>query len=228
MKRTIVLSLALIIGIITANAQNETSKKTYVKPRQTELEILQNQVDDAEKTFQDYFGTDRALKSLKEPVINNVKKRHESVKTALEKIIDKQQEKLKACQDTLAAFRFFSNTGETIFADSTLERNGWSKKLTGVYLAQYNTISSIRDAAIAISEVENTIIKKTSQKQEMGWNDEKLKAAIVLEIEKAMTVTIAKQLDDIDKMDLSFLSSKQKEYYKNLSIRFDKIFNTYF
>lgn len=228
MKKTLFLLLSIIIGISGIIAQPVSGKETPLISKQTELDKLQKQVNDAEKTFQDFFDTDRSLKTLKEPVKNNVKKRHENVKTALEAIINHQQKQLADCRDSLAVFRFFSNIEETIFADSTLERNEWSKKLTGTYLTQYATITLIREASTEISEVENTISKMTNQKQDKGWNDEQLKTAIALEIGNTMRTTIAKQLDDIDKRDLSFLSSKQKEYYRNLSERFDKIFNTYF
>ena len=230
MRNVITLSLFFIIGIGAVMAQSG-EKRTMAdskKEQPKELEKLQNQVDNAEKSFQDCFDTDRSLKNLKESVKNNVKKRHENVKTALEAIIDHQQIQLSGCRDSLAVFRFFTNTEETIFADSTLERNGWSKKLKGSYLTQYATITLIREASTEISEVENTISKMTNQQQDKGWNDEELKTAIALEIGNTMKTTIAKQLDDIDKRDLSFLSSKQKEYYRNLSGRFDKIFNTYF
>ena len=150
------------------------------------------------------------------------------MKTALENIINLQQKQLSDCRDSLAMFLFFTNTEETIFADSTLERNGWSKKLKGTYLTQYTTITLIREASTEILNVENTINRMTNQKQEKGWDDEQLKTAIALEIGNLMRNSIAKQLDDIDKRDLSFLSSKQKEYYRNLSERYDKIFNTYF
>lgn len=209
-------------------AQPASGKTTSEISKQKELDKLQKQVNDAEKSFQDCFDMDRSLKNLKEPVKNNVKKRHENVKTALESIINLQQKQLSDCRDSLAMFLFFTNTEETIFADSTLERNGWSKKLKGTYLTQYTTITLIRKASLAISEVENTISKMTNQKQEKGWDDEDLKTVIALEIGKTMRTSIAKQLDDIDKRDLSFLSPKQKEYYSKLSSRFDKIFNTYF
>jgi hypothetical protein len=68
----------------------------------------------------------------------------------------------------------------------------------------------------------------SGQKQEKGWNEEQLQTAVALEIGNAIKNTIAKQLNDISKMDLSFFSPNQKEYYRNLSSRFDKIFNTYF
>lgn len=209
-------------------AQPASGKTTSEISKQKELDKLQKQVNDAEKSFQDCFDTDRSLKNLKESVKNNVKKRHENVKTAFETIINLQQKQLADCRDSLAVFRFFTNTEETIFADSTLERNGWSKKLPGIYLTQYETITLIQEASVEISEVENTISKMTNQKQDKGWNDEQLKMAIALEIGNTMRTTIAKQLDDIDKRDLSFLSSKQKEYYRNLSERYDKIFITYF
>ena len=228
MKKTLVLLFLLIIGIGGIIAQPVSGKATPVISKQTELDKLQKQVDDAEKTFQDYFDTDRSLKTLKELVKNNVKKRHENVKTALETIINLQEKQLADCRDSLAVFRFFTNQEETIFADTTLELNGWNNKLTGTYLTQYTTITLIRKASLAISEVENTISKMTNQKQDKGWNDEQLKTAIALEIGHTIRTSIAKQLDDIDKRDLNFLSSKQKEYYRNLSERYDKIFNTYF
>ena len=228
MKKAIIVFFALIIGISSAIAQTATGKTTSVLSKQKELDELQKQVNEAEKSFQDYFETDKSLKNLKEPIKNNVKKRHENVKTALEAIINLQQKQLADCRDSLAVFRFFTNTEETIFADSTLERNGWSKKLTGTYLKQYETITLIREVYTEISEVENAIDEKTNEKQDKGWNDEQLKTAIALEIGNTMRATIGRQLDDIDKRDLSFLSSKQKEYYRNLSERFDKIFNTYF
>lgn len=228
MKRAIIVFFTLIIGISSTIAQTASGKTTSEISKQKELEKLQKQVNDAEKSFQDCFDTDGSLKKLKEPVKNNVKKRHENVKTALEAIINLQQNQLSDCRDSLAVFRFFTNTEETIFVDSTLERNGWSKKLAGTYLTQYETITLIREASTEILEVEKTISKMTAQKQDKGWDDEQLKTAIALEIGNTMRTTIAKQLDDIDKRDLSFLSSKQKEYYRNLSERFDKIFNTYF
>ena len=228
MKKAIIVFFILIIGISSTIAQTATGKTASVLSTQKELDKLQKQVNDAEKSFQDCFDADRSLKNLKEPVKNNVKKRHENVKTALETIINLQEKQLADCRDSLAVFRFFTNTEETIFADSTLERNGWSKKLKGTYLTQYTTITLIREASTEILDVENTINRMTNQKQEKGWDDEQLKTAIGLEIGNLMRNTIAKQLDDIDKRDLSFLSSKQKEYYRNLSERYDKIFNTYF
>ncbi len=228
MKKIIVLFFTLIIGIGGMIAQPASVKTSSEISKQKELEKHLKQVNDAEKSFQDCFDTDRSLKNLKETVKNNVKKRHENVKTALEAIINLQQKQLSDCRDSLAVFRFFTNQEETIFADTTLELKGWNNKLTGTYLTQYTTITLIRKASLAIFEVENTISKMTNQKQDKGWNDEQLKTAIALEIGNTMRTTIAKQLDDIDKRDLSFLSSKQKEYYRNLSERCDKIFNTYF
>ncbi len=226
MKKTIVLSLALIIGFYPSIAQNATSKTTSVN-QQIELDKLQKRVNDAEKSFQDYFDKDKSLKSLKEPVKNNVKKHHENVKTALEAIIEMQQDQLTAYQDELSVFRFFSNTEETIFADSTLERNGWSKKLAGTYLKQYETISRIREVSISISEVEKTIIEETNNKEKNGLDDEKLKTIISCKIEAKMRNQIGRKIDDINKFDLSFLSDAQKEYYRKLRERFNDIFDKY-
>lgn len=226
MKKTIVLSLALIIGIYSSIAQNATSKTISVN-QQIELDKLQKRVNDAEKSFQDYFDKDKSLRSLKEPVKNNVKKHHESVKTALEAIIEMQQDQLIDYQDELSVFRFFSNTEETIFADTTLERNGWSKKLTGTYLKQYETISRIREVSISISEVEKTIIEETNNKEKNGLDDEKLKTIISCKIETKMRNQIGRKIDDINKFDLSFLSDTQKEYYRKLRERYNDIFDKY-
>ena len=167
------------------------------------------------------------MRSLKEPVKNNVKKHHESVKTALEAIIEMQQDQLIDYQDELSVFRFFSNTEETIFADTTLERNGWSKKLTGTYLKQYETISRIREVSISISEVEKTIIEETNNKEKNGLDDEKLKTIISCKIETKMRNQIGRKIDDINKFDLSFLSDTQKEYYRKLRERYNDIFDKY-
>lgn len=217
MKKTIILVFAIIFGMGSAIAQDVKG-----------LERLQDQVNKEEKAFQDYFDSERSLKNLKDKVKTEVQKHHESVKTALEAIINMQQEQLAACQEELSVFRFFSNTEETIFMDSTLELNGWNKKLTGVYVEQYKTISSIREVSSAITDVENTINERSKEQQAMDWSDEELKEVIVRFIEKKMTVSIAKQLDDIDNMDLRFLSPSQKDYYRKLSERYDEIFNTYF
>lgn len=226
MKKTIVLSLALIIGIYSSIAQNATCKTTSIN-HQMELEEFQKRVNGAEKTFQDYFDKDKSLKSLKEPVKNNVKKYHENVKTALEAIIEMQRDQLAAYQDELSVFRFFSNTEETIFADSTLERNGWSKKLTGTYLKQYETISRIREVSISISEVEKTIIEETNNKEKNGLDDEKLKTIISCKIETKMRNQIGRKIDDINKFDLSFLSDAQNDYYRKLRERFNDLFDKY-
>lgn len=226
--RYIVTIILIVVSIGNTIAQSGGTKPVPTKKQPTELNKLQQQIESAENAFQNYLNSKSALKKKLKKQVSDIQNRHEKVKTAYEALINEQQEQLKACQDTLAVFRFFSNTEETIFADSTLERNGWSKKLKGAYLTQYETISKIREVSLAISEVENTINKMSGQKQEKGWNDEQLQTAIALEIGNTVNNTIAKQLDDISKMDLSFLSPKQKEYYKKQSSRFDKIFNTYF
>ncbi len=228
--RYIVTIILIVVSIGNTIAQSGGTKPITVstKKQPTELNKLQQQIESAENAFQNYFNNKSALNKKLEKQVSDIQNRHEKVKIAFEALVNEQQEQLKACQDTLDMFRFFTNTEETIFADSTLERNGWSKKLKGVYLTQYETISKIREVSFAISEVENTINKMSGQKQEKGWNEEQLQTAVALEIGNAIKNTIAKQLNDISKMDLSFFSPNQKEYYRNLSSRFDKIFNTYF
>lgn len=227
--RFIVVLVTIIISMEALIAQSGTkSIAVPAKKHSTESNILQQQIESAENAFQNYFNNKSALNKKLEKQVSDIQNRHEKVKIAFEALVNEQQEQLKACQDTLDMFRFFTNTEETIFSDSTLERNGWSKKLKGVYLTQYETISKIREVSFAISEVENTINKMSGQKQEKGWNEEQLQTAVALEIGNAIKNTIAKQLNDISKMDLSFFSLNQKEYYRNLSSRFDKIFNTYF
>ena len=221
-KPVIVLFFVLIIGLSSVSAQNAAN---CVQP--TDMQKLQEKVSDAEKSFQDCFDTDRTLKGLKEPLKSTIKNRHKNVKTALETIINMQQEQLLACQDTLAVFRFFSNTEETIFEDSTLERNGWSRKLTGTYLILYETISQIREVSALISEVENTINEETNNKEKEGLDDEKLKTIIKYKIETKMRYQIGRKMDELDAKDLSSLSDAQREYYRKLGERFNDIFDRY-
>lgn len=225
--RYIVTIILIVVSLGNTIAQSKPITVS-TKKQPTELNKLHQQIESAENAFQNYFNNTSALNRKLVKQVPEIKNRHEKVKTAFEALIKEQQEQLKACQDSLVVFRFFTNTEETIFADSTLERNGWNKKLTGIYLTQYEAISRIRGVSLAISEVENTINRMSSQKQEKGWDEEQLQTAVALEIGNAMKNTIAKQLDDIGKMDLSFLSHKQKAYFQRQSGRFDKIFNTYF
>ena len=220
--RYLVTLILIIVSIGTTIAQSEGTKPTSVsvKNHATELDKLQQQVESAENAFQNYFNNESALKKKLREQVQEIQSRHEKVKTAYEALVNEQQEQLKACQDTLAVFRFFTNTEETIFADSTLERNGWSKKLTGLYFTQYETISLIRDANHALFEVEKTI--ETLKLR--GESEEDISMAIDYPLKK----TISQQLDDIAERDLSFLSPKQYEYYKKQLICFDNIFNTYF
>lgn len=217
--------LMIVVSIGTTIAQSGRAIRMAVSQnnRSTEMEGLQQRVEAAENSFQNYIDSERRLRND-----NNLKIKHENVTNALKSIIRLQQDQITEYEEELSVYRFFSNTEQTIFADTTLEHNGWSKKLSGTYQTQYNAISSIREVSLAIFEVENTISQKIGQQQEMGWNDEELQTAVALEIGKTVKTTIAKQLDDISNMDLSFLSPAQKEYYNQLLVRYNNIYNEYF
>lgn len=224
--RYIVTLIAILVsfGITIAQTGSIDPKDVPANNHQTEIEKLQQQVENAEIAFQSYFDS----KKPRELVIDSLKTKHENVTNALDSIIKIQQEQLAEYQEEISVYRFFSNTEETIFADTTLKHNGWDKKLSGPFQTQYNTISSIREVSMAISEVEETIKDMSEHQQEKGWNDEQLRMAIALEIGNVMNTSIANQLNDIAKMDLSFLSPKQQEYYSKLTVRYNKIFIDYF
>lgn len=224
--RYIVTLMVIVLSMGIAFAQSGGTKPQ--SKQSMSINKLLEKAEDAETVFQNYFDDNRNLNKVLNKQVKSIQERHKKVIEAYKSVIEEQGNQLVACQDTLSVYRFFSNTGETIFTDFTLERNGWSKKLTGTYLTQYKTISSIREASSAISEVENTINKMIDQQQEKGWDDEQLQTAIALEIGNRMKNSIVKQLNDINNMDLRFLSPEQEEYYRKLSGRFDKIFNTYF
>ncbi|MBR6928721.1 MAG: hypothetical protein IKH61_00680 [Bacteroidales bacterium] len=224
MKYTIALLLLFVLDVGVAMAQSGGTPKAITKSQQTELDRLEKEVVKAEETF----ANESELKKLKDPAKSKIMKRHEDVRKSLEAIIELQQKQLADCQEELAIFRFFSNTEETIFADSTLEWNGWSKKLTGIFLTQYEVISKIHDVSVAISEVERTIDVKTEEARTDELNEEEKKNSIVYAIRKRIYDKIGPQIDEIEQMDYRFLSDKQKEYYKKLRGRFNDILQEYF
>lgn len=224
MKYTVALLLLFALGIGVATAQSGATSKTSTKSQLAELDRLEKEVVKAEEAF----VNESELKKLKNSAKSKIMKRHEDVRKSLEAIIELQQKQLADCQEELVVFRFFSNTEETIFADSTLEWNGWSKKLTGTFLTQYEVISKIRDVSVAISEVERTINVKIEEARTDELNEEEKKNSIVYAIRKRIYDKIGPQIDEIEQMDYRFLSDKQKEYYKKLRGRFNDILQEYF
>lgn len=215
--------MALIIIIISTGivvAQNDATTYYSSKANPIEAEKWQENIEKKEQAFQDYIDKEDNQKKQLKNLKTTLKNRHNDVCLAYIEVITAQQKQLDACQEELVVFRFFSNTEETIFSDSTLELNGGRNKLKGSYLVQYETISLIREANQALTEVEETI--ETLKLH--GDSKEDISMAISYPMKK----TIVQQLDEIKGMDLKFLSDKQKNYYMDLRGRYNKIFNTYF
>lgn len=228
MRSMYFLSILLVFIIGTVKMQAQTEVIVSQKNRQTEFEKLYNQVETAEESFQKSFENDKMLKSLKDPAKSLIKKHHNDVCQAYDEVVKLLQKQFSDREDTIMIFRFFSNAEESLFTDSTLIKRGLDKKLTGTFLVQYETISQIRETSLAVLEIEDVINERIAQKIEKGWDDDKLKTVISLEIEKAMNNEVFDQIEIIKRLDTSFLSDKQNEYYLNVLRRYDEIYRTYF
>lgn len=218
MRYLITLIMSISTGI--AIAQNNITVSASSKAKPIETERWQENIEKREQTFQDYIDKEDNQKKQLKNLKATLKTRHNDVCSAYSEVIKAQQEQLVAYQDELVVYRFFSNTEETIFSDSTLEQNDRGKKLTGLYFVQYETISCIRDANQALSEVEKTI----EELKLKGDNKEEISMAISYPLKK----TIFQQIEDIRKMDLTFLSDKQRNYFMDLRVRYNDILNAYF
>ena len=101
------------------------------------------------------------------------------------------------------------------------------KQLKGDYQVRYKTIRLIADLNQQLLNVGKIITENKSQQKEKGWNNNQLNNAIRLDISKTMT-EIGQLLDSIDKRNRAWLSESQKNYYKQLSKKFDTLYYTYF
>lgn len=141
---------------------------------------------------------------------------------SLQKHVDSLQLLVAFYNDSLSIYNFFNNTDVSIFSDLSLE----NKVLVGKTKINYETIRRIAVVESKLNEIESTIEQAKQQKLQNQWSDADLKNYIRLTIKADMN-EIGQELDVIDKLDLSFLSMGQNEYYKKQSERFDKIYNRY-
>lgn len=152
---------------------------------------------------------------------------HDKTNTCRDSLICQLEQQNKLLKDTLSMFTFFNNGDISLFLDSTLIKNRMDKQLKGDYQVRYKTIRMIADLNQQLLDIDKIITENKSQQKEKGWNNNQLNNAIRLDISKTMT-QIGQSLDQIDKRNRSWLSETQKEYYKQLSKKFDKLYYTYF
>ncbi|GEM_PF-6191587 len=164
--------------------------------------------------------------SLKIETLNNQLHQKDSLLKKEKTQIESLKKELAACKEKLAVYEFFNNDSYTIFKDNSLETNKKALRLTGRNKEMYKTIRAVAEVVELLDEVEAKITNQEKRQTEQRWSDSDLKKAIALEIKADMS-GIASKLDEIDKMDLSFLSQEQLGYYRKLSQHFDEIFNKY-
>lgn len=152
---------------------------------------------------------------------------HDKTNTCRDSLICQLEQQNRLLKDTLSMFTFFNNSTVSLFSDSTLIKNGMDKQLKGDYQVRYKTIRLIADLNQQLLNVDKIITENKSQQKEKGWNNNQLNNAIRLDISKTMT-QIGQLLDSIDKRNRAWLSESQKNYYKQLSKKFDTLYYIYF
>lgn len=235
MKR-ILFFLLLISSISVASVAQNTVPSAATTKTDKDTTILQKQIKVAPKAKDWYALRDSADGSWErtknygrwnEKHKSYICERHDKTNTCRDSLICQLELQNKLLKDTLSMFTFFNNSEVSLFLDSTLIKNGMDKQLKGDYQVRYKTIRLIADLNQQLLNVDKIIAENKNQQKEKGWNNNQLNNAIRLDISKTMT-EIGQSLDQIDKRNRSWLSETQKEYYKQLSKKFDTIFYTYF
>lgn len=145
--------------------------------------------------------------------------------TSQENDIDSLKQLNKLLTDSLADYNFFNNEDTCVFIVSIEQDLG--NFLNGKYKTQFDAICKIKKLKQQLLVIETNIYENKNQQNEKGWSQSDLNRRIELDIKKNM-YEIGKLIDEINMLDLAFMSSSQKDYYHNLLNRFDSIFNTYF
>lgn len=212
---------------IPSAATTKTDKDTTILQKQIKVEPKvidwHAQIDSADYWWERTQNYGRWNKKNK----GNICLRHDETNTCRDSLICQLEQQNKLLKDTLSMFTFFNNSAVSLFLDSTLIKNGMDKQLKGDYQVRYKTIRLIADLNQQLLNVDKIITENKHQQKEKGWNNNQLNNAIRLDISKTMT-EIGQSLDQIDKRNRSWLSDTQKEYYKQLSKKFDTLYYTYF
>ena len=212
-----------IASVATAKTGKDTTtlqEQIKVAPKTTDWYVLIDSAD-YDWTLRKKYG--KWNKRTKYYICNL----HDKTNTCRDSLICQLEQQNRLLKDTLSMFTFFNNSTVSLFSDSTLIKNGMDKQLKGDYQVRYKTIRLIADLNQQLLNVDKIITENKSQQKEKGWNNNQLNNAIRLDISKTMT-QIGQLLDSIDKRNRAWLSESQKNYYKQLSKKFDTLYYTYF
>ena len=235
MKRILLVMLLISSIQLTSVAQKSIPSAATTKTDK-DTTILQKQIKVAPKVIDWHAQIDSADVSWErtkndgrwnEKHKSYICEQHDKTNTCRDSLICQLELQNKLLKDTLSMFTFFNNSEVSLFLDSTLIKNGMDKQLKGDYQVRYKTIRLIADLNQQLLKVDKIIAENKNQQKEKGWNNNQLNNAIRLDISKTMT-EIGQSLDQIDKRNRSWLSKTQKEYYKQLSKKFDTLYYTYF
>lgn len=128
------------------------------------------------------------------------------------------------CQESTAIAAYFADSTVAVFENKEIQ--SLESRFTPDQKSKYAIIRLISDAHNKLDLVKTNIKLLESQQKEKGLSDEELINYIGLDIKQDMR-GISDQLDEIDKLDTSFLSQAQKQYVKQMSDDYDAIFNKY-
>lgn len=131
------------------------------------------------------------------------------------------------CQETTAVAAYFADSTAAAFDIRKIEEiRSLESRFTPDQKSKYAIIRLISDTHNKLDLVKTNIKLLESQQKEKGLSDGELINYIGLDIKQDMR-GISDQLDEIDKLDTSFLSQVQKQYVKQMSDDYDAIFNQY-
>lgn len=207
----------------TAKTGKDTTtlqEQIKVAPKTTDWYALRDSADYRWQITKNYSTWNKKNKGY-------ICRQHDKTNTCRDSLICQLEQQNRLLKDTLSMFTFFNNSTVSLFSDSTLIKNGMDKQLKGDYQVRYKTIRLIADLNQQLLNVDKIITENKSQQKEKGWNNNQLNNAIRLDISKTMT-EIGQLLDSIDKRNRAWLSESQKNYYKQLSKKFDTLYYTYF
>lgn len=212
-----------IASAATAKTGKDTTtlqEQIKVAPKTTDWYALRDSADYRWEITKNYSTWNKKNKGY-------ICRQHDKTNTCRDSLICQLEQQNKLLKDTLSMFTFFNNSAISLFSDSTLIKNGMDKQLKGDYQVRYKTIRLIADLNQQLLNVDKIITENKSQQKEKGWNNNQLNNAIRLDISKTMT-EIGQSLDSIDKRNRAWLSESQKNYYKQLSKKFDTLYYQYF
>ena len=207
----------------TAKTGKDTTtlqEQIKVAPKTTDWYALRDSADYRWQITKNYSTWNKKNKGY-------ICRQHDKTNTCRDSLICQLERQNKQLKDTLSMFTFFNNGDISLFLDSTLIKNRMDKQLKGDYQVRYKTIRMIADLNQQLLDIDKVITENKNQQKEKGWNDNQLNNAIRLDISKTMT-EIGQLLDSIDKRNRAWLSESQKNYYKQLSKKFDTLYYTYF